>query len=509
MQRYKEGMEFGGLGVPYNVELEHFYFTGTSGSGKSALMKLLLKSAYERIGSAAYPNNQIMMLDPKFEQYGFIAESLSRNYKNPESRITLLYPFDSRARWWDIQSDIQTVAHCDMVAKALIPDGGTNTDPLWSEAPRRLASAVLESMMETVPQWDFRDIVTVLSDMDLIRHFVGRLDGHPVAKLLDFGRTSEGFNAQFLTFMSQYRATAACYHHLRTVKKNKGFAIRDFPNSELVYLMGNDPLNETALAPLNRLLLEFAFLTVRASRPPVPLWHPEFPRNIIAIDEVIALGKFNGLHNFFIDARSRGGVGILGFQDLRGLIGVYGEHTTYSLLSQISNYCVLRNEAKAAEEVSDLFGYIETLQESVSSSVNEGESSSTRGRTDSTTSGWTKGSTDTVVRTKVVEAAEIRELPHIVNGEVSAFFKAAHIPQAWQVYYTFDELKEAIFDVEERGAEKYPALISLKPAAQKLLPFSEDDYARLGIQRLEHLIPVTVNGDGGGTNGQSRVFADL
>ncbi len=461
LKRYKKGVPWGGTILPYPLETEQFVITGTAGSGKSALLKTLLKAVILRIGLAAFPNNQLFMVDPKRDMYPLACYWIAEAHpeEDPEKRVRYLYPFDARACWIDFQADMKTRADCDLLAEMLILEGGPNADPIWTLAPRQLLSAVAEALMTSGLPWDLRVLLKICENIHHIQQVISHwLPENRVADLLNMGRTTQGFQAQLVTSVNSYRGIAALYDSLKR-QGRPSVCIRDFVGSEQVWLLGNDPEKEASLSPITRYIAERVCTSIRAS---IPAPGTD-PRHWFVLEEAVSIGKLS-IGKLFDDGRSKGAAGVLCFQNVYGMYEVYGENTTNKLLDLCSNKAILRADAKAAEAASDIFGSAEVYQ-----------TTHTQSEKDS--------SQITYAHQKVVEAAELRDLPHMLEGKIGGYFSSALVRNPWLHFFKRSYFEREVFGPERKAHERFPAFIPhTDPQAEILRPWTDEEKSRFGLE---------------------------
>ena len=114
-----------GVAVPFEDEFKHFKFIGTTGTGKSTVMRELLHAAL-------YRGDRAVIADP---DGGY----LSRFY-DPKRGDVILNPFDARSAKWNLFAELRNAYDVDELAQAFIPDRGS--DPTWTNFARTLFSAV-------------------------------------------------------------------------------------------------------------------------------------------------------------------------------------------------------------------------------------------------------------------------------------------------------------------------------------------------------------------------------
>jgi Type IV secretion-system coupling protein DNA-binding domain len=114
-----------GVAVSPEDEIKHFKFMGTTGTGKSTVMRELLHAALWR-------GDRAVIADP---DGGY----LSRFY-TPSRGDVILNPFDARSAKWDVFAELRNAYDVDELAQAFIPDRGS--DPTWTGFARTLFAAV-------------------------------------------------------------------------------------------------------------------------------------------------------------------------------------------------------------------------------------------------------------------------------------------------------------------------------------------------------------------------------
>ena len=109
----------------------HFLALGSSGSGKTVTIKLLMKSVLPRV---LVPGSDVRALvyDAKTD----VLPSL-RGMGVPEERLLIMNPLDKRCVAWDMAKDITNPFFMDQVAATLIPKPDEVKDHILSMLPER------------------------------------------------------------------------------------------------------------------------------------------------------------------------------------------------------------------------------------------------------------------------------------------------------------------------------------------------------------------------------------
>jgi Type IV secretion-system coupling protein DNA-binding domain len=116
------------VGIPPNLECRHFAIVGTTGSGKTTVLRQMLDKVEAR-GEPALV-------------YDTSGEFVSHYYR-PERGDVILNPFDSRSVYWSPFSEIAHPADADRIARQLVSETGERDDDIWLETSRILVANVL------------------------------------------------------------------------------------------------------------------------------------------------------------------------------------------------------------------------------------------------------------------------------------------------------------------------------------------------------------------------------
>ena len=114
--------------IPTPFECRHFALLGTTGSGKTTVLRQML-DAIEARGEPA------LVYDTSGE---FIA-----HYYRPERGDVILNPFDARSAYWSPFAEIAHPADADRIAHQLVSATGKEDDDVWLETARILVANIL------------------------------------------------------------------------------------------------------------------------------------------------------------------------------------------------------------------------------------------------------------------------------------------------------------------------------------------------------------------------------
>ncbi|WP_422345400.1 type IV secretion system DNA-binding domain-containing protein [Parasphingorhabdus sp.] len=126
-----QSLEIGKVPVPDRCETRHFAMIGTTGSGKTTVLRQML-DRIEKRGDAA------LVYDTSGE---FIA-----HYYNPARGDIILNPFDARCAYWSPFDEISHPADADRIAHQLVSETGSYDDDVWLETSRILVANMLRAL---------------------------------------------------------------------------------------------------------------------------------------------------------------------------------------------------------------------------------------------------------------------------------------------------------------------------------------------------------------------------
>lgn len=136
-------IKIGTVAWPYVMETRHAALIGTTGSGKTTVLRQMLDAIEAR-------GNSAIVYDTSGE---FVA-----HYYDPSRGDIILNPFDARGAYWNPFDEIAHPADADRIAAQLITDSGSKEDSVWTTAGRNL----LANMMRNLWQEDKTDIADLI-----------------------------------------------------------------------------------------------------------------------------------------------------------------------------------------------------------------------------------------------------------------------------------------------------------------------------------------------------------
>ena len=365
-----------GVAVPFEDEVKHFKFLGTTGTGKSTAIRELLHGALNR-------GDRAVIADP---DGGY----LSRFY-DPERGDVILNPFDARSAKWDLFAELRNTYDVDELAQAFIPDRGS--DPTWTNFARTLFSAIT-SQAQIAGIRDVGELYRLLVAAPK-EELVALAAGTPAAPFLEAGSDK--------LFQGTRSTVTAAVKSLDFVRRQSGALVsaREWIKSGhgvlfLPYQADQISALKTIISIWMRLAI---FQTLSLGEGDHRIW--------FAVDELDALGPINGLPDALTRLRKCGGRCVLGLQSIAQASTNYGMGPAQTIIENCGNTLILRCSASegggTAKYASRLIGEREIVRlvrsVSRSSGPTFGSSHDTRGHSEQTATEL------------AVMAAEIEQLP--------------------------------------------------------------------------------------------------
>jgi type IV secretory pathway TraG/TraD family ATPase VirD4 len=325
VQRVEKLYSWGGLELPDRLLGSHFAVLGTTGGGKTTLIRMLMGSVL--------PGPRALILDPKREFFPLLC-----GMGVPRDQIHVLDPFAQGSEAWDIARDITTPAAARQFAADIIPPEKGHDHPFFRNSTRAVVHALAVTFNELAPgQWQLNDFIEATrtpKQLDAILSLTPT--GQEVLQsYLDPAAPQTRSNV-FSTVhekLAGYEEVAAIWAH--TPKK---FSLREWVRGRSVLLLALDDAHTSVLAPINAALFGTAVDLSLARPAPAPddeTWY--------FLDEVREAGELPGLRKALNKGRSAGFRIVLGAQDLVGLRSVYKAEAD-EMLAQVANLCLLRQE---------------------------------------------------------------------------------------------------------------------------------------------------------------------
>ena len=392
-----DGVTLAGVPIAAGEETRHFKIIGTTGTGKSTVIRELLAAARAR-------GDRAVVADP---DGGYHARFFHRHRGD-----LLLNPFERDSVKWDPFAEINDVYDVDQLAGALIPSSGDPSASEWRGYARTFLGAILRRSRETGSR-SSSELWRLLSAAapEELRPLVEGTSAQPFL---------EGENARMFSSIRSVAVSAmAAFDHVQR-QRAASFSVRQWvrrrSGSGVLFM----PYKAAQIAALKSVIATWMRLAIfealsgeenRDQR----LW--------IVVDELDALGPIDGLKDALARLRKFGGRCVLGFQSLAQVSGTYGAADAQTIVENCGNTLILRcsgsDQGGTAQFASRLIGEREVLRRQISrGSDREAAWSAGHARRSKSTS-------EQHVTEAAVMPSEIEQLP-----DFTGYLKTASSP-AW------------------------------------------------------------------------------
>lgn len=333
------------MATPRRLEPQHFLLSGQPGTGKSTVIRSILRQVARR-GKVA------VVLDPEAE---YVPE-----FYCPERGDLILNPLDLRcpcwSPWWELMPGAEAM-DAEALAAALVPDPPNTFNQGGGDFFfRRSARTLIVGMLLALKSRDPADIPTLLALPRL--QLKQALKGMPAEALIDPGAHEQGagivataFNATS-SFRHLARQSERFWSALEWAETRRGW----------LFLSSTEESREAAL-PLQSVWLDCLVRRLMATdQPRSQVW--------IIADELPVLKRQAELETLVVRGRKRGLCAVLGFQAITQLRAIYGHDQTATLAAAPATKLILRTgEAETARWSSEQIGEREVMRREVGQNV--------------------------------------------------------------------------------------------------------------------------------------------
>ena len=300
-------------------EQTNFLVLGTTGAGKSMIVKPMLHSIISRDDFA-------LIFDEKKEY--------TRSFYQENSTV-LIAPWDARGTQWFISGDVLTQQDAYLIANCLIPTNKSK-DEMWVKGARLIFVGMLVSLLGPRKPWGWVELAQLLSlpqeDMlvKLKRYF-------PIANsfIVEKSKTTQGFYVNLIAELSWLEALAAAWPNINS----KGFSIKKWVGKQTdkkTIIIQSDSRYEAIGAPLCNALISLMTRYYLAQS------DDETRNTWLVIDEAANLPVNPMLLKWLELARSKGARSIISTQSISRLVDLYSQNNTDAMLNLLSTVISLR-----------------------------------------------------------------------------------------------------------------------------------------------------------------------
>ncbi len=338
--------QIGGVPFPAELEVVHALLVGTTGSGKTVVLKTVLDQM-EKDGQ------RVIAIDS--------GADLATRYYSAERGDVILNPLDSRCAPWSPLAELRSVEDCMSMAKSICPTG-EGSDKTWTLAAQNFISAILMKLLERpgATNKDFLHFVAI-ADVEELREFLAGTHAAPYL--------AEGNERMFGSVRSTAQERTAAFFMLDPSAGRDGFSVRKFiaadGQSWLFATYLDDQLE--LLRYLIATIIDIAAIAV------LSLTQSAQRRVMFSLDEFDSIGKVDTVLTELTKGRKYGASVWLGIQTIAQFRKNYGNDGAQTLAGNLGSWVVLRTpDPDTAEYVSKKLGTGDYARKTMQLSHSEG-----------------------------------------------------------------------------------------------------------------------------------------
>jgi len=364
-----EQIKVAGISMPRKIETLHLLIAGSTGSGKSVLIRELVYSALLR-------GDRLIIADPNGDMFS----------KFGSEKDIILNPYDERSQGWTIFNEIRHTYDFKRFALSLVPKGQSPEEEEWASYGRLLLSETAQklSLMGKCSIQDLFHWSTIVQPEDL-KTFLA----NTAAESLFVGATRALASARFVL-------SAKLSPHL-TMPTGE-FSLRKWlenPDGGNLFITWREDM-AVALRPLISSWVDVLCTSI------LSLPEDESRRLWMIIDELASLENLASLEDAATKGRKAGLRLVAGLQSTAQLDKIYGREEAQTLRSCFRSLVVLggaKTDPKTCEDMSLSLGEHEVERETVNKTTQKGGSGTSKQQN--------------YTRERVVMPAEIASLPDL------------------------------------------------------------------------------------------------
>ena len=368
----------GGLEFPPDALVAQTGIFGTTGSGKTTLIKDLIVSIRASGGHALV--------------YDRTGEFTAAFYD--EDRDIIINPFDQRSHCWSPFHDANTAESFTQIYDVLIPARSGDKDPFWSKSARIVAEFVSRELVQRgkATNAQLRDALMniPLEKLEKLIHDTPaeKFIGEQAGKMGTSVYATMLAELRFLEFLRDDGPKFSARDWVRSIfardvedvdpdtgevidapkpktskKKKKG----DASDGSFVFLTGH-PEFDAATRNITSAIMELSATALMGCKPSYA------PKLFFIIDELATLNKLPFLTGKLAEVRKVGGCFVVGFQVLSQLEDIYGKEGANTVMGNLNNTIFGSTpDHTTAEKFSKALGMVDQIEsrENISVGANE------------------------------------------------------------------------------------------------------------------------------------------
>jgi type IV secretory pathway TraG/TraD family ATPase VirD4 len=400
-----------GVRITWKEATEHFLVTGTTGSGKTITICLLLQQVLPFIGKGIEDGHRALIYDPKCDFLPILAGMRSVGVTAP---IYTLNPWDVRAPQnnieavaWNIANDIPDADTAFEIATILCPIPEASDKKFFDIAARDICyGCILGLMKSRGKDWGFGDIFRAMHTKARIKRMLFLTEEGRNVYETNFGR-DERLDDVVSTLGGKMRPYKTIAKRWETGKKRQ-VSIEEWARSEFILVIAHSYRNEEAIRAINGVLIN------RAAQILLDKENTETGRTWVVLDELGQLSKINKLRGLATEGRVKGVSLVVGYQSQQGIREIYGEKLASEITGMFGNWAFCRVlDPDDAKFLSEKIGEYEQIVLRNSTGSSSGPSGSGSDMRDA----------EQLEKRAAVLASRLQNLPRFDDAGLVGFFK--------------------------------------------------------------------------------------
>lgn len=307
-------LTIGRVPIPPKDENRHLLVGGTTGTGKTGVLRRLLRQFIAR-------GEHVLLYDPD--------GGYTERYFDAARGDVIFNPWDARSRRWDMLVDVTTIADALRIAAVLLPKPSAASEAaIWYDQARALLACILHHLARKSGSID--ELVAMLNgaDADSLRPIVA---GTPAALIFTAG--GERATASVLFMMAIAARTIATLAAIAPDAEPFSFdafyrELDERPGPKPLIFLSCPRRYRDAGTPVVTALVDAAASAILQREP------DQGSTVQIMLDELPTLPPVSSLNVLFPESRKYRACVTIAFQSIGQLHDCYGEAATHTLTGQ-------------------------------------------------------------------------------------------------------------------------------------------------------------------------------
>lgn len=301
-------------------EQNNFCILGTTGAGKSTILKPMIKQAIDR-------NDYAVIYDEKGEYTQGFYHSFN---------TILLAPWDARSALWDISKDVSSEQDAELLAQCLIPYSDTK-EQIWNDGARIILTGMIVSLIYGCKgNWEWHDLYELLQLSP--EHALLRMEPYyPTVQSLiqKNSKTTQGFYVHLITHLNWLKYLSLAWRKSSKESFSLSQWVKSGTSKRVIIIQANSEYEAVGKPLCNTVI---SFMTKKYLSSNNSFYRPTW----LFIDEFANLPPNPSVKKWLELSRVYGGRSVICTQSLSQIRDIYGEDETNAILNLLSNVITLR-----------------------------------------------------------------------------------------------------------------------------------------------------------------------